>query len=141
MTSQVLSLRIIWLAFIASIFAYALVLTFIHGASQTTMDIPALRLVLIVMSVSHVGVSVWWRHRVDVAPPPSASVTTPADESIAKLRVNCIIVWAISEGVAVYGVVLALLAGDIGEFIPFAAGALALLFLHRPTAWTQWPAD
>jgi hypothetical protein len=45
-----------------------------------------------------------------------------------------------SEAVAIYGLVIGLYSHDLGDFMPYAVGALALLYVHRPAVWPQWPA-
>ncbi len=56
-------------------------------------------------------------------------------ESVAgqrRILVSCVVAWAMTQGMAVLGLVLALLAGSFQVFLPFGGGGLALLLLRKP---------
>jgi F0F1-type ATP synthase membrane subunit c/vacuolar-type H+-ATPase subunit K len=74
--------------------------------------------------------SIWWRRAV-LATAPGAG-----DLASRKLQASCIAVWAMSEAVAVIGLVLGMLAGDLGEMLPLAGAAATLLYVHRPAVWS-----
>jgi hypothetical protein len=52
-----------------------------------------------------------------------------------RLRLGCLSTWMVSEAVALIGLMLGLMARQPADVLPLAAGAAALLFLHRPAVW------
>ena len=60
-------------------------------------------------------------------------VSKPGGQSPRQAQfVAGVVSWALSESVAIYGFIIANSSKNFGLFVPFAAGALALLFVHRP---------
>jgi hypothetical protein len=75
------------------------------------------------------ALSVWWRRRFLSADPPAG---IDAGLPFARFQTHGIIVWALSEAVAVFGLMLALVVRSFEEFIPFGVASLALLVMHHP---------
>jgi crotonobetainyl-CoA:carnitine CoA-transferase CaiB-like acyl-CoA transferase len=78
----------------------------------------------------------WWTNslRAAVRVEAGAGVGVGGD-AWARLRAGCLITWAISEAVAIIGLVAALLARRPAGAVPLAIAAALLLYLHRPAAW------
>ncbi len=53
-------------------------------------------------------------------------------EGQRRIMLSCIVAWAMTEGMAILGLVLALFAGDFQVFLPFGGGGLLLLLLRKP---------
>jgi len=62
----------------------------------------------------------------------SGAIDPATPEGFARLRTVLVIMWALCDGIALVGLVIALLAGSPGLVVPYAIGAAVLLFLHRP---------
>jgi len=128
---QLRTLRLIWMAFVASIFLYGLVLSI--QPAQPVVDVGQMRSVFVPVALAEAAIGIWWRRR--------STSTTPAakldPQSFTQLQANCIIVWALGSSIAIQGLILGFLSHDIGEFLPFAAAGLALLYVNRPNAWPQ----
>jgi F0F1-type ATP synthase membrane subunit c/vacuolar-type H+-ATPase subunit K len=140
---RVQRLRIIHVAFVASVFIYSLVLIFVTRQPGDAGDISILRPVLIVAAALSAGGSIWWRRRATGETQFMPLEKTGGADSLDQLEANCIITWAFSESVAIYGLVLGFLSRDPGSFMPFGAAALVLLAIHRPgsAVWPQWPPE
>ena len=137
---RVQRLKMIHLAFVASIFVYFIVLILVTREPGAAKDVSVLRPVLMVAAVLSAGGSIWWRQRAtgqtNFMPQEGAG-----SDSLAQLEADCIITWAFSESVAIYGLVLGFWSLDPGTFMPFGAAALVLLVIHRPdpSVWPQLP--
>jgi hypothetical protein len=130
------------MCYIAAIFVYGVVLGVVVS-SPPPGPIPDLDLLILVfafVSLITAGLSIWWRRRVSGDPQATPVVILNVDP-IETLWINCVIVWALSESVGIYGLVLGFLTHDFGIFQPFAAAALVLFYVHRPSAWPRWPAS
>ena len=139
-------LHILWAALGAAIIVYGVVAHVVTPlGSGEDPKLSVLRLAFAAVSIVTAAVTFWWRRSFAVRPGGELSlflkepgVPLSSEERatvLERLQVNCIIVWALSESVGIYGLVLAILSGDPNEFMPFGCGALALLMLHRPAMW------
>jgi len=142
-------LRVLWFAQLASVGIFTVVCALLAHAGTLGVDDPtlagSLRRLFVILAFTFVLVASWWRR--SFVESPANPVYLPVDRGggrygvvpstaiLGRLQVNCIIVWALSEGVAILGLVLGVLSRDLVEFLPFAAVAVALLYIHRPTAW------
>jgi len=70
------------------------------------------------------------RERVPTGSPPDLARLTPAIH--ARIRVGCIVTWALCESVAVLGLVGAFLYRDPILFVPFGGAAIAALLYFAP---------
>jgi hypothetical protein len=129
-------LHLLWAAQLCSVALLVVVCGIVtHGGSVTAPgSLGILRPASwIAASILAVG-SIWWRRTVVATPPPTPGAAD--DVAWRKLQASCIAMWAMSEAVAVLGLVLGMLAGDVGEMLPFAGVAATLLYVHRPAAWS-----
>ena len=76
----------------------------------------------------------WWSNSL-LAAMSAASGAGVGDDAWARLRIGCVITWALSEAVAIVGLTLSIIARRPLAAVPFAAGAVLLLYLHRPASW------
>jgi hypothetical protein len=53
-------------------------------------------------------------------------------EGFARLRTALLLMWALCAGIAAIGLAIAVLSATPSQAVPYALGAAALLFLHRP---------
>lgn len=133
--------RFLWLAFVASIAVYGLVafvLTKTGSLPAQPETADRLRLPLGIAACAAGGASLWLRSRHGAAhsdvPTPAhpPQLAAPPGAAVPPLG---IVAWALSEAVALFGLVLAFLGQRFEDFVPFAAAGVALLILHRPEAW------
>lgn len=125
--------RIIWIAMLLAVGAYVVVLAALLGSNATpavATDVATLRRVLMLMTVGLVAAVFWLRRRLPLAP-LGAGRPTPDVQSVTTTYVVC---WALSEAVALIGLVLGLLAQSVGEAYGFFVVAAALLVWQRPRA-------
>lgn len=72
----------------------------------------------------------WWINAVTARQAAGAET-----EARARVKAGAIITWALSETVAIIGVVRAFLGQDPHYSLPFVVGAVLLLYVHRPSTW------
>jgi F0F1-type ATP synthase membrane subunit c/vacuolar-type H+-ATPase subunit K len=147
-TSAQRQLWLLWAGIGASAALYAA--AFIIFASKQTLPTreplsPLVRAVFVALGLGAAIGSFWWRRTFD-SPASVADLTAMARDErafkgqlYAKFLRHCLITWAIADTVAIFGLVLGLLANDFSIFAPFAAIALILFYLHRPSTWSAWP--
>jgi hypothetical protein len=125
--------RLIWIAMLAAVGAYLLVLAALIGsdaAPAPVADVATLRRALMLLTMALVAVPFWLRRRLPLRnygpdrPRPSAQTVS----------VTYVLCWALSDSIASLGLVLGLLSHDIGEAYPFFVLAIALLVWQRPRA-------
>ena len=118
-------LGVIWAAMLAAVAVYGAVAVFLPSANGGGMDAEFVRTALSALAVgSGLAAVLVWRRSL------AAGGGAPIERSA--LQSSAIIVWALCESVAVFGLVTVVLTGDAREFVPFGAAAAALLLLHRP---------
>jgi hypothetical protein len=140
-------LRIIWIAHLATLPVFAGVGVALSGSGSAAPELAALvRPALVVVAVVVALASLWWRRSFVTSPRSplylfaeedviAGGQPAPGGTGLARLQTNCVIVWALSESIAVFGLVLTVLSGVAGDGLPFLAGAAVLLYVHRPGAW------
>jgi len=147
--ARLMVLYILWVAFAGSVVVYGVV-AFLFNRPGTTGDEAlhdTLRLAFAAVSLAIAPASFWWRRSVvgrhggsrpAVSGQPGSESASREDQEAALggLMTNCLIVWALCESVALFGLVLTVLTHNFGDFVPFAFGSLALLVWHRPGAWS-----
>jgi len=62
----------------------------------------------------------------------SGAIDPDTAEGFGRLRTALLLMWALCDAIAVIGLLIAVLAGSPALVLPYAIGAAALLFLHRP---------
>ena len=121
--------RIIWTTLLAAQVAYVAVV--LSGLAQTRaepLELPALPIALAIVAIATgFGSHLCWRRAV-VAGRPSGSEAPKRSRSSTLYLVS----WVLDESIAVYGLVLGILAFDPLTWGPFSLGALVLTVLHRP---------
>lgn len=131
-------LRIMWVAFLVAVVVYAPIPVLIidAGADRAAPANEALRSGLHSGALGAAVASFlsrrWFTNALQAE---LRSGRGAAGELWARLRIGCLSTWAVSESVALIGLVLALTGRQPFAGLPFAAGALILLFLHRPAVW------
>jgi hypothetical protein len=141
-------LQVLWGALTAAVIAYAGVCFMVtrEWGSADPEFARTLYLVIAFTALTTGAASVWWRRSFAMSPGSPLflfvreSADAPPHEEAVKiamqrLQTNCVIVWAMSEAVALLGLVLCLLSRDFPAYLPFGTGALLLLHAHRPAAW------
>ena len=130
LAEQQQQLRRIWTAMLSSIGIYGVVCAaavgMVAAGAETDAEWP--RRMFSAIAVVLGALSVWWRRRFLASDP-----VQPAPLGFMELQSHGVVAWALSEAVAICGLVVAFLLRDAREFIPFGAAAAALLVLHRPS--------
>jgi F0F1-type ATP synthase membrane subunit c/vacuolar-type H+-ATPase subunit K len=125
--------RIVWIALLVAVGMYVLVLAALLGPHATLPvagDVATLRRVLMLLTVGPVAALLWLRRRLPLAA-YGTERPTPDAQSVMTTYVVC---WALSEAIALLGLVLGLLAQTIGEAYGFFIVGAALLVWQRPSA-------
>lgn len=141
-------LRLIWWGFALTVVLYVGVCGLSVGAAaERDLDLTrSLRIVFALAALSLAATSIWWRRvfATSSASPFFLFVHETADPSareqalttaVQRLQTNCLVVWAMSEAVAIFGLVLCIVSHQISEYLPFGAAGLVLLYAHRLEAW------
>lgn len=148
LASRLQMLRVLWLAQFVSVALFTLVCVILSQAGGAvitdTEALSTVRRFMMIIAIALTIVSFWWRRTFALSRANplfllgAAGSEHPGDRAatiLGRLQVNCIIVWALSEAVAIVGLILGVLSRDLLEYLPFAAGAVVLLYLHRPATW------
>lgn len=148
LASQLKVLNVLWGALTTAVIAYAGVCFVVarSGGAADPETIRVLARMLVLAALAAGVVSVWWRRSFATSPSSPLFLFVgespqgpPPEEAVGialqRLQANCIIVWAMSEAVALFGVVLCVLNRDFPSYLPFGIGALILFRLHRPGVW------
>jgi len=127
-------LQIIWLAFVGSIGLYVFILLLLSEQSEPVEAdfVEVLRPVFWVLATILTIATFIWRQQVADLERPRRRTTASGFE---RLRVACIVTWALSEAVGVLGLCLGSITYAHLDYMPFVFLAIALLFVHRPAAW------
>lgn len=122
--------KILWLALIASQAVYlAVILIGVASVRDEPLDLAALPIALAVVAVATaVGSHLCWRRASGAGQPIHTTSPDPAAS-----YTFYIFAWALDESVAIYGLVLALLAFSPEVWSPFSVAAFALMLVHRPS--------
>jgi hypothetical protein len=122
--------QIIWLTLLASQLIYVAVI--LSGAARTRtepFELPVLPIALAVVAVATgIGSHLCWRHAVGAGQPIHSEPPKPA-RSFTFYMLS----WILDGSVAVYGLVLGLLAFSPAAWGPFSLAAFVLIVVHRPS--------
>ena len=122
--------QILWLTLLASQVVYVAVI--LSGAARTRqepLDLPAFPIALAVVAVTTgIGSHLSWRRASGAGRPIHSSPPEPATSFTFYL-----LAWVLDESIAIYGVVLGLLAFSPDVWGPFSLVAFALMLVHRPS--------
>lgn len=122
--------QILWLALLVSQVAYAAII--LSGVARVRTEPPEVPILPLVLGASAVGVGLlahyFWRRatgsgRSLASPPPPGAAFT-----------HYLLAWVLDESLALYGLVLSLLAFPAAAWAPFNLAAFVLMLLHRPRA-------
>jgi hypothetical protein len=128
-TATLETLRIIWRVMLGSIGLYWLLPWFIHPAGGTPVD--ALLLALTgIAAVTGIGTLVA-RERLLVRPLRAGELRVTTNEGMARLQQISIALWACSESIGLYGLILYVLSGEAKYLYLFLMAAAALFYAHR----------
>ena len=119
-------LQLIWAAMLGAVALYGVVCAVAVGApdGEPAAEAAGVRYGFSVVAIVLGGLSAWCRRRF---------LAADATLGLARIQVQAVVVWALSEAVGLCGVATAVLTREAREFPPFGAAATALLFLHRPS--------
>lgn len=122
--------KILWLTLLASQVVYlAVILSGVGTTRDEPLDLQALPIALAVVAIATaVGAHLCWRRASGAGRPIH---TTPPDPAAS--FTFYILAWVLDESIAIYGLVLGLLAFSPEVWGPFSVAALALMLVHRPS--------
>src|SRR5262245_19319762 len=122
--------KILWLTLLASQVVYVAVN--LSGAARTRerpLDLPALPIALAVIAVATAIASrLAWRHASGAGRPIHS---TPPDPGAS--FTYYILAWVLDASIAIYGLVLGLLAFSPAVWGSFSVAAFVLMLVHRPS--------
>jgi len=118
--------RIVWLAMLVAVGLYAVVLAVLLGQDGTPGDVTALRRVFMGLAFGDFVVIYALRQRLPLDARPAGDA-----QAVLTTYIMC---WALSEAVALFGLVLGILGRSFDEAAPFFIVAAALLLWQRPRA-------
>jgi F0F1-type ATP synthase membrane subunit c/vacuolar-type H+-ATPase subunit K len=124
MPASLRTAQLVWAALLVALAGYLAALAALvrTPATATTPDVAALRMMLYALAVPCVGAIFFFRRQLlDAARPRHRPVLT-----------TYVLCWALAESVALYGLVLGILARSFGDAGPFFVLAGALLLWLRP---------
>lgn len=125
--------RMLWLAMMNSVVIYVVVAAFVElppNDEVVGVAWPALAGVAGAIAAGSIAL----RRRALVEPIRAGALDPRTPEGLARAQTPFLLGLVLSESVAIFGLVLSLLSGDLRWVLAFGAGALALLWLHRPTS-------
>ncbi len=124
-------LQITWAAMFGAVAVYGGVCLFLLGKEAVGNDrTPLLHNAFGVAGIVFGALSIWWRRHFLSADPAPAGVD--AGMAFTRFQAHSVVLWALSDAVAVCGLVLALIVRSFQEFVPFGIAAGALLVMHHP---------
>lgn len=126
--------RVLWWALVASLFVYVGVALVVAPDGTPSPVAGALAPVLGVVAVGLGIGTIVYRRRALVEPIQSGRLDPRTPEGMGRALPAFILNVVLSESVAIFGLVLSLLAASPFYAVAFAAGALVLMVVHRPTA-------
>ena len=131
MTAPWRTARVVWAALVVSLALYLVVLASVVGTPAPGEPAPpsGLRHLFMLLALGNIG-GVWvLRQRLPLVEPPPSAVSDP--RTVLGIYVAC---WALSEAVALYGLVVGVVARSFGEAQPFFIVGTGLLLWQRPRA-------
>ena len=125
-------LRLIWMWMLGAVAAYgAVCFIALRTAEMDGGGGPELLHNVFTVAAIVVGaLSVWWWRHFLSADPASAGVDNGM--GFSQFQTHSFIVWALSEAVAIVGLMLAFVLRSFQEFVPFGVAGAALLVMHHP---------
>jgi len=125
--------RMLWVVMIVSQVAYVGVAALVKLPPRAEL-VATLEPVFAALAGAIAVGSVVLRRRALEEPIRSGALDLATPEGLARATSLYIVGLTLSEAVGILGLLLALLSGSLEPMLPFGVGALALLWLHRPTS-------
>ena len=113
---------------------YAIVAHLVDLPTSPAIPISLLTFVFAALSVAIAIGTVVYRRRALVGPIQSRALDPATPEGLRAAFQPFIINLVLSESIGIYGLVLSLLSGQPLYAVAFSVGAIALMYVHRPTA-------
>lgn len=126
--------RILWWTLVVSLLIYVLVAHVVDVAPNPSAPISLLLPVFTGLSLAIAAGTVILRRRALSEPIQAGRLDPSTAEGLAAAFTPFILSLVLAESIGIFGLVLAFLSGDPSYSVWFSAGAIALLFVHRPTA-------
>ena len=125
-------MQLAWAGWVAALVPYTVCFVIWQrtGGPIARSFVPTLRFTLFGLALYMGWTSFRWRRRV-------AGMVQQAPDGISAavvglLRSRCLAVWAMSESVAIFGLIVGFFTHDALDFAPLAVASLSLLYIHRP---------
>lgn len=134
-SQQTVQLKIMWRSMLGSLGIYAAISLFVKPllGPDSGLRLP-LTGALAVVALAIVAGTIVVR-RVALAQPLSrGEIDLSTAEGAARLSAVSVILWALSESIGIFGLVLFVLFGEAAVFYAFLAASAALLLMHAPRA-------
>lgn len=129
-----LTCRLLWWTLVVSLALYVVVAHVARVAPDPHARIAVLAPVLVVVAgVTAIGTIVF-RRRALSGPIQAGRLDPSTPEGFQAAFTPFILNLVLTESIGIYGLVLAFLSGQPRYSIGFSAAAIALMFVHRPTA-------
>ncbi len=127
-------LWIIWSAFIYAVLIYAGISYFLlQPTISNTEMVPFFAGVTVLMSVISAVMSIVIRVKLLSGPIQDGRLLLDTEAGFQKYQTISIITWALSESIAVFGLILVVISGIFFYVIPYCVVSLGLLLLQMPT--------
>ncbi len=123
------TLRVVWRALLGGLGLYALLPWFIHPEGGAKVDTLLLGFAAIA-AVTGIGTLVA-RDRLLVGPIRSGELRVTTNEGMARLSQISIAIWACSESIGLYGLILWVLSSEAKYLYLFLMAAAGLFYAHR----------
>ena len=126
--------RILWWALLLSVVIYVVVAYAAEVPEVAPSAVDTLLPGFVLLSLGIGAGSLLYRRRALAGPIQSGRLDPGTLEGQQAAFAPFIVCLILSETVGVFGLVLSLLSGDLLYSVAFSLAAIALFFLHRPTA-------
>jgi len=126
--------RLLWWALVVSQVAYLAVAYLVKLPPGDDDLIRILALSFALLSAATAAGSILYRRVALVGPIRSWTLDPSNPEDFQKLYPRLLLNLVLAESVGIHGLVLSLMSGRVHFSLAFGTAALALLYVHRPTA-------
>jgi hypothetical protein len=127
-------LRIIWRALLASLAVYSALPLLLRPAGDAESTRVLLLALMAIAALTAIGTLVA-RERLLVGPIRSGELSLTTPEGQTRVSTLCITLWALSESIGLYGILLYALSGEARYLYLFLMASAGLFFAHRPGRW------
>lgn len=128
-------LQAIWLALVGSVFFYLFIVILLSQQRDPPDEnlLGVMRPVFWILSAVFAIASFVWRQQVADLRRTRRRISTTS--GFARLRMACLVTWALSDAVAMLGLLLGAFTSQFADYAPLVTVGIALLFVHRPATW------